>query len=106
MLRKCEFRGASEWGLRVHQRVAGMHFDDFYDSHLEGGGHAEGIGSGGDFQRKRRKLRGRLRCGCDSSARPARLQQRQAEPRERGGGGKGEGRPTVERWGLRVPPLS
>ncbi len=102
VLRKCEFRGASEWGLREHQRVAGKHFDDFYDSRLEGGGHAEGKGSGGDFQRKRRKPRGRLRCGCDSSARPARLQQRQAEPRERGGGGKGEGRPTVERWGLRV----
>ncbi len=58
VLDKDEFRGASQWGLREHERVAGKHFDDFNESRLEGGGHAEGKVAGGDFGRKGRKLRG------------------------------------------------
>jgi hypothetical protein len=58
VLDKDEFCGASEWGLREHERVAGMHFDDFNESRLEGGGHAEGKVAGGDLGKKNRKLRG------------------------------------------------
>ncbi len=42
VLDKDEFRGASEWGLREHERVVKMDFDDFNEGHLEVGGHADG----------------------------------------------------------------
>ena len=58
VLDKDEFHGASDWGLREHERVAGMHFDDFNESRLEVGGHAESKVADGDLGRNIRKLRG------------------------------------------------
>jgi hypothetical protein len=58
VLDKDEFHGASDWGLREHERVPGMQFDDFNESRLEVGGHAESKVADGDLGRNIRKLRG------------------------------------------------